>query len=70
MHPERVELFGNPELVHDGEIDAFTLAAVAQGGVVDFDFGFGASLHKAGQLVSETGGQAKLNSRRLDPTWS
>ena len=40
MHPERVEFLGNAELVGDREIDAFTLTAVAQGGIVDFDLGF------------------------------
>ena len=37
LHAEMVELLGDPELVVDGERQAFLLAAVAQGGVVDVD---------------------------------
>ena len=40
MNPERVELLGNAEFVRDREIDAFTLAAIAQGRIVYFHFGF------------------------------
>ena len=40
MHPERVELLGDAELVRDREIDAFALRTVAQGRVIDFDLGF------------------------------
>ena len=40
MHPERVELLGDAELVRDREIDAFALRTVAQGRVIDFNLGF------------------------------
>ena len=40
MNPERVELLGDAQLVHHRKVDAFALAAVAQGRIVDFDFGF------------------------------
>src|SRR5271170_22940 len=38
MNAELIELFGDAQLVHRRKIDSFTLAAVAQGRIVDFDF--------------------------------
>src|SRR5204863_5677597 len=43
MNPESVEFFGNAEFVHDRKVDAFTLAAIAQGRIIQFHFG----LHKS-----------------------
>ena len=40
MNSECVQLVGNAQLVGDGKVDAFALAAIAQGRIVDFDFGF------------------------------
>mgnify|MGYP000736708043 CR=1 FL=1 len=40
MHPKRIELLGDAQLVHHRKVDAFALAAVAQGRIVYFDFGF------------------------------
>ena len=40
MNPERVEPLGDAQLVHHREVDAFTLAAVAQSRIVYFHFGF------------------------------
>jgi len=39
VHPESVQSLGNAELVHDGKVHAFALAAIAQGRIVDLDFG-------------------------------
>ena len=39
MHPEGVERFGDSNLVRGAEIHAFALRAVAQGGVIQSDFG-------------------------------
>src|SRR6185436_11571708 len=40
MNSERVEFICNTQFVGYGEIDAFALTAVAQGRIVDLDFGF------------------------------
>src|SRR5580704_10729268 len=40
MDAEGIEFFGNTQLIQDGKVDAFALAAVAQGRIVYFDFGF------------------------------
>ena len=40
MNPEAVQFLGNAQLISDLEIDSFTLATVAQGGIVKFHFGF------------------------------
>jgi hypothetical protein len=40
MDAEGIEFFGNAQLIQDGKVDAFALAAIAQGRIVNFDFGF------------------------------
>ena len=40
MNPERIELLGDAQFVHRGEIDAFALRTIAQGRVIDFHLGF------------------------------
>jgi hypothetical protein len=40
MNPKRVEFLGDAQLVHHRKVDAFALTAIAQGRIVDFDFGF------------------------------
>jgi hypothetical protein len=39
MNAKPIEFFRNAQLVQDGKIDAFALAAIAQGRIVNFDFG-------------------------------
>ena len=50
LDPEGVEALGPPELVVDGKIDALPLAAIAQGGVVDFNFGCHIGRINAGKM--------------------
>jgi hypothetical protein len=59
MNPERVELLGDAELVREREIDAFALAAVAQGRVVDFNLGFHKWPLKRKSIIPESGGSGK-----------
>ena len=40
MNPKGIEFLGDAELVDHREVDALTLAAIAQGRVVKFHFGF------------------------------
>ncbi len=40
MDAEGIKLFRDTQLIQHGKIDAFTLAAIAQGRIVNFDFGF------------------------------
>jgi hypothetical protein len=44
VYSEGVDPLSNAEFVGDREVDAFTLAAVAQCRIVYFDFGFHTSL--------------------------
>ena len=55
MNPESVELVGNAEFVCDREIDAFALTAIAQGRIVDFDFGFHCFRKSGNKYLSEIG---------------
>jgi hypothetical protein len=52
LNPESVKLFGDAELVQGREIDAFALAAVAQGCIVEFDFGFHNTTAIRGKVIS------------------
>ena len=54
MNPESIELFGNAQFVRGREIDAFALAAVAQGRIVDFDFGFHCFRLSGNKYLSES----------------
>jgi hypothetical protein len=40
MNSECVQFLRNPQLIDDREINSLTLAAIAQSGIVKFDFGF------------------------------
>jgi hypothetical protein len=49
LNPEGVELFGDAQFVHHRKIDAFALAAVAQGRIVYLDFGFHSDIRVCGK---------------------
>src|SRR5262249_21972577 len=47
MKPESIEFLGDSQFVDNRKIDPLTLAAIAQGRVVKFYFGFHLKIHKA-----------------------
>jgi hypothetical protein len=65
VNAKGIDSLGYAELVGDGEVDAFTLAAVAQGRIVYFHFGFHASmsLTRLSQQPSQRNGIFTLAAR-------
>ncbi len=64
MHPERVELFGDAQLVEHAEIDALALRAVAQGGVVEREAWTGVHGGRKGDGICNTARAAAARQRR------
>jgi hypothetical protein len=52
VYPKRIKLFGNADFVLRRKINAFSLRAVAQGRIIDFNLGFHAFSAKSGQILS------------------
>jgi hypothetical protein len=65
MNPERIEFVRDAQLVCGGKIDAFALAAIAQGRVVYLDFGFHSDFRVCGKpYLSEMNPGCKPQNRR------
>src|SRR6185503_7789674 len=75
MNSESIELFRDAQFVCGREIDAFALAAVAQGRIVNFDFGFHCFRLSGNKYLSESspGGKSQnplkncANRARMHP---
>jgi len=63
MDPEVIEFFRNTKLIESGKIDAFALAAIAQGCIVDFNFGCHKTATRAGRNVYDTGARLQSPNR-------
>src|SRR5262249_54847784 len=66
VHSERIELLGNAQLVHHREIDPFTLAAIAQSGIVYFDFWSHAAPPERGGIFMITSRGCKVQRQAID----